>query len=56
MNLTDTHCHLDMIEDAKIALLRAKEAGVGTIINVGTSIDASRQSIEIAEETDSVDV
>ncbi|MBI2598699.1 TatD family hydrolase [Candidatus Curtissbacteria bacterium] len=54
--LTDTHCHLDMIPDPKIALLRAKEAGVGTIINVGTSIDASRQSIEIAEETDSVDV
>jgi len=54
--LTDTHCHLDMIEDAKIALLRAKEAGVGMIINVGTSIDASRKSIEIAEGTDLVDV
>ncbi len=56
MGLTDTHCHLDMIEDPKIALLRAKEAGVTTIINVGTSIDASRQSIEIAEGTDLVDV
>lgn len=54
--LTDTHCHLDMIEDAKIALLRAKEAGVGTIINVGTSIDASKKSIEIAEGTDLIDV
>ncbi len=54
--LTDTHCHLDMIEDPKIALLRAKEVGVTTIINVGTSVDASRQSIEIAESTDLVDV
>lgn len=56
MKLTDTHCHLDMIEDAKIALLRAKEAGVTTIINVGTSIDASKESIEIAAGTDLVDV
>lgn len=56
MSLTDTHCHLDMIPDEKIVLLRAKEAGVSTIINVGTSIDASRKSIEIAEDTDLVDV
>ncbi|MEX2028466.1 MAG: TatD family hydrolase, partial [Candidatus Curtissbacteria bacterium] len=54
--LCDTHCHLDMIPDPKIALLRAKEAGVGIIINVGTSIEASRKSIEIAENTDLVDV
>lgn len=45
-----------MIEDARIVLLRAKEAGVTTIINVGTSIDASRQSIEFANNTDLVDV
>lgn len=45
-----------MIEDQKIALLRAKEAGVGVIINVGTSIDASKESIAIAEGTDLVDV
>lgn len=45
-----------MIRDIKIELLRAKEAGVTTIINVGTSIDASRKSIEIAEGTDLVNV
>lgn len=56
VNLTDTHCHLDMIPDEKIALLRAKEAGVGTIINVGTSIDASKQSIAIANSTDLVEI
>lgn len=54
--LVDTHCHLDMIPDYRISLLRAKEAGVTTIINVGTSIDASRKSIEIANGTDLVDV
>ena len=50
MALIDTHCHLDFTEDKKGWIERAKEAGVGKIINVGTSIEGSRKSVRIAEQ------
>ena len=42
--IIDTHAHLDFPEfkaDLESVLSRAKEAGVGYIINVGTSLAAS---------------
>lgn len=50
MELVDTHAHLDFTDDAKGWLARAKEAGVGKIICVGTSIEGSKKSVEITEK------
>ena len=53
--LIDTHCHLDFKDfedDRANVITRSKEAGVGFIINVGSSLAGTRQSIEIAEKND----
>ncbi len=48
--LIDSHAHLDFVEDLEGALARAKEAGVGKIITIGTSIGSSKKAIEIAQK------
>lgn len=50
MNFVDTHAHLDFTDDKEGWIKRAKENGVGKIICVGTSVDASRKCMEIAEK------
>ena len=53
--LIDTHCHLDFKDfdpDRDEVINRAKEAGVGRIINVGSSVEGSRRSIELADKYD----
>ena len=55
--LIDTHCHLDFKDfdaDRGAALERAKAAGIGRIINVGSSIEGSRRSVALAKEYDMV--
>ena len=50
--LVDTHAHLDFPEfadDFDAILHRAKEAGVGRIITIGTTLKSSRKAIEFAE-------
>ncbi len=50
--LIDTHCHLDFPEfdtDRELVVERAGEAGVKTIINVASSLKASRQAVSLAE-------
>jgi TatD DNase family protein len=57
MNLTDTHCHLDFDQFAgeeAAVLERAKQAGVQRVINVGTTLEASRKSVQLAEQFDNV--
>jgi len=49
MNLVDTHAHLDFTDDKKGWIERAKEAGVSKIICIGTSVEASRKCVEIAD-------
>lgn len=52
-NLIDTHCHLTMShfdEDRPEVIRRAREAGIATIITVGTDLDDSRRAIALAEE------
>lgn len=52
MELIDTHAHLDFDqfdEDRDGTLARAMDAGVTRLINVGTSLDASERSVELAE-------
>src|SRR3972149_9733487 len=48
--LIDSHAHLDSVEDLRIVLTRAKSEGIEKIVTVGTSIEASKKSVEISEK------
>lgn len=48
--LADTHAHLDFTDDVGGWIERAKNNGVNKIICVGTSVDASKKCVEIAEK------
>jgi TatD DNase family protein len=48
--LIDTHAHLDALDgDAAEALERARAAGVGRVIGVGSGLDSCRATLEIAD-------
>jgi len=49
--LIDTHCHLDFPEfdaDRGAVVARAREAGVGAVINIGSSLAGSVNSVRLA--------
>jgi len=51
----DTHCHLDFDDydqDREAVIKRAKESGVDYIINIGSSLQSSRNSVELAKNHD----
>ena len=49
MDLTDTHAHLDLLEeDVGEALKRARKAGVTTVVTIGIDLDSSRRAVEYA--------
>jgi TatD DNase family protein len=53
--LIDTHCHLDFPEfdpDRDEVIQRAKDEGIGYIINIGTSLEGSKKSIELSSRYD----
>jgi len=53
--LVDTHCHLDFKDfdaDRDAVLDRALRSGVARIINVGSSIEGTRRSLELAKRYD----
>ncbi|MFN3531985.1 MAG: TatD family hydrolase, partial [Candidatus Brocadia sp.] len=55
--IVDTHAHLDFPEykaDLEAVLSRAKEADVGCIINVGTSLASSKKSITLANRFNNI--
>jgi TatD DNase family protein len=55
--LIDTHAHLDFPEfvpDLDRVIQRANDAGVHRIITIGTTLDSSRKSVELAERYPSV--
>ena len=53
--MTDSHAHLDACAEPPAALVgRASEAGVTTIVTVGTGIESCRAAIAIADEHDGV--
>ncbi|MEE8360259.1 MAG: TatD family hydrolase [Candidatus Omnitrophota bacterium] len=57
MTLIDTHCHLDFSDfdsDRSQVIERAKSVGVGYIINIGSSVEASKRSVEISEAHDNI--
>ena len=50
--MVDSHCHLNFHKfetDVDDVVARAVEAGVTTIVNVGTSLESSQQAIDFAE-------
>ena len=57
MSLIDTHAHLDFGKfdaDRDLVLERARKAGVGTIVNVGTDLASSRRAVELAAQHDMI--
>jgi TatD DNase family protein len=55
--LIDTHCHLDFPDfdtDRDACLARAAAAGIKTMINVASSLKASRDAVRLAQSFDSV--
>jgi TatD DNase family protein len=51
----DTHAHLDALDgEADDALARARQAGVGRVIAVGSGLDSCRATLEIAEREEGV--
>ena len=52
--MIDTHAHLDALEDADAAVARAGEAGVTTILSVGTDPESWRRTLALARRHDGV--
>jgi TatD DNase family protein len=50
----DTHAHLDMLDDTSAALARARAAGVGRVVAVGSGLDSCRATLALAEREDGV--
>ena len=53
--LVDTHCHLDFPEfnqDRDEVIKRAKNEGIDYIVNIGSSINGSKRSLELAQKYD----
>jgi len=51
----DTHCHLDFPEydqDREEVILRSKAQGIDHIINIGSSLEGSKNSLELAKKYD----
>jgi len=50
--LIDTHCHLDFPDfdpDRDLVVARAKEAGLEYIVNIGSSLKGSAQSVQLSQ-------
>ena len=52
--MTDAHAHLDALDDADAAVERAREAGVGRIVTIGTGIGSCRAALALAGAHDGV--
>jgi len=54
--LIDSHCHLDYYSDAELPgiLARAADAGVGTLVTIGTTMDQSRAILARARSHENV--
>jgi TatD DNase family protein len=46
----DTHAHLDALDDTGDAVARARDAGVTTILTVGTDVEGCKKALELAEQ------
>jgi TatD DNase family protein len=50
----DTHAHLDALDDVAAALDRARAAGVGRVIAVGTDLGSGRATLALCEREEGV--
>lgn len=53
----DSHCHLDhekFNQDRQDVIQRARQAGVETLISIGTDLETSQQAINIARSNDGI--
>jgi len=50
----DTHAHLDALDDPPAAVARAREAGVGRVLTVGTTVEGCRVALRLAEQHEGV--
>ena len=53
--LIDTHCHLDFSDfngNREEVIERAKQQGIGYVINIGSSLQASKNSLSLAKRYD----
>jgi TatD DNase family protein len=48
--VVDTHAHLDALDDSDDAIARARDAGVTTILTVGTDVEGCKKALELAEQ------
>ena len=51
----DTHAHYDQVQfddDRDLLLRQMQDHGIGRIVNIGCDLEASRRSIELAEQYD----
>ncbi|MFH1457998.1 MAG: TatD family hydrolase [Candidatus Omnitrophota bacterium] len=54
-NLIDTHCHLDFPQfdpDREEVIARAKEHGIEAMVNIGSSLEGTRKSLQLARQYD----
>ncbi|HET9115450.1 MAG TPA: TatD family hydrolase [Gaiellaceae bacterium] len=52
--MIDTHAHLTSLDDADEAITRAADAGLTTILTVGTSVEDGRRALELADRHEGV--
>lgn len=52
--LVDTHCHLDLLDDADAALERATTVGVERVITIGVDLATSEDAVRRAEADERV--
>jgi TatD DNase family protein len=50
----DTHAHLDALDDTDDSVARARDAGVTTILTVGTDVAGCKKALELAEQHEGV--
>ena len=56
-DLIDTHCHLEMEQfapDRDEVIKRAKEAGIGTMITIGSDLKGNTGGLELARKYDMI--
>jgi TatD DNase family protein len=52
--VTDSHAHLDALDDPGAAIERARAAGVTRIVTIGTGIDSCRAALALADRHEGV--
>jgi TatD DNase family protein len=54
MTLIDSHCHLEMLDDAGWAVQQAREAGVQNVVSIGIDGATSKLAVGFAERLEGV--